>query len=149
RFIGRQPELAELESGLAEAAEGRSTLALLGGESGVGKSRLLDELAARAREQGARVIGGESVELGQDELPYAPIVTALRPLVRDSDPALAELPDPLRAELARLVPELGTPPAGGGRDTQQRLFEALLSLLERLGAEAPVLFWLDDVHWAD
>jgi DNA-binding CsgD family transcriptional regulator len=149
RFIGRQPEVAELESGLAEAIEGRSTLALVGGESGVGKTRLLDELIARARESGARVIGGEAVELGQDELPYGPIVTALRPLVRDADPALEELPDPLRAELARLVPELGAPPSGGGRESQQRIFEALLSLLERLGADTPVLLWLDDVHWAD
>jgi DNA-binding CsgD family transcriptional regulator/tetratricopeptide (TPR) repeat protein len=150
RFIGRQPELAELESGLAEAAEGRPTLALLGGESGVGKTRLLNELADRARESGARVIGGESVELGQDELPYGPLVTALRPLVRDADPAFEELPDPLRAELARLVPELGAPPsAGPDREAQQRLFEALLSLLERLAAEAPVLLWFDDVHWAD
>ena len=49
RFIGRQPELAELELGLAEAADGKPSLALLGGESGVGKSRLLDELIARAR----------------------------------------------------------------------------------------------------
>jgi DNA-binding CsgD family transcriptional regulator len=150
RFIGRQPELAELELGLAEAADGKPSLALLGGESGVGKSRLLDELIARARERGARVLGGESIELGQDELPYGPIVSALRPLARDGDPALEDLPDPLRAELARLVPELGAPlPSERESEAQQRLFEALLALLERLGADAPVLFWLDDVHWAD
>jgi predicted ATPase/DNA-binding CsgD family transcriptional regulator len=152
RFIGRRPELAELQAGLSEATDGNPSIALVGGESGVGKSRLLDELIARAREAGARVIGGESVELGQDELPYGPIVSALRPLVRDGDPALEDLPDPLRAELTRLVPELGAPlPAAGEREDQSRrqLFEALLALLDRLGEEAPVLLWIDDAHWAD
>ena len=152
RFIGRETELAELEAALAEASDGKPSLAFVAGESGVGKSRLLDELLSRARGLGARTMGGESIELGEDELPYAPLASALRPLVRDSDPVLDSLPDPLRAELSRLVPELGASaptPGDGEGASQRRLFEALLALLARLGEEAPVVLWLDDVHWAD
>ena len=56
RFVGRSEQLAELEAALREAAEGRPSLALVGGESGVGKSRLADELIRHAREAGARVL---------------------------------------------------------------------------------------------
>ena len=88
RFVGRAAELAELQGALHDAGEARASLALVGGESGVGKSRLASELSRYARESGARVLSGDCVELGEDELPYAPLLTALRPLVRDGDPAL-------------------------------------------------------------
>jgi predicted ATPase/DNA-binding NarL/FixJ family response regulator len=152
RFIGRQPELAELDAAISEADEGKPSLVLVGGESGVGKSRLLSELLGRARAKGARPIGGECVELGRGELPYAPIVTALRPLVRDRDPAFDDLPDQLRFELARLVPELEAPPLTveeGEDESRRQLFEALLALLERLGADSPVVLWVEDAQWAD
>jgi DNA-binding CsgD family transcriptional regulator len=157
RLIGRAGELAELEAALREAADGRPSLAFLAGESGVGKSRLLSELERRAREDaGATVIGGDAVELGDGELPYAPIVGALRPLARAGDPVLDELSPATRAELATLLPELGDGDAARGQagddergSAQRRLFEALLSLLERLGQRAPVLLALEDVHWAD
>ncbi len=152
-FIGRAPELAELEAALADAASGKPRLAFLAGESGVGKSRLLREFELRAAELGARAIGGECIELGEDELPYAPLVGAVRPLARAADPALAELPDFARAELARLAPELGDPAGERDQDregeSQRRLFDSLLILLERLGEESPVVFWLEDIHWAD
>ena len=152
RFVGRQPELAELDAAIDEAGDGKPSLVLIGGESGVGKSRLLNEVFVRARARGARPIGGECVELGQGELPYAPIVTALRPLVREHDPAFDDLPDQLRAELARLVPELDAPPPAveeGEDESRRQLFEALLALLERLGADRPVVLWIEDAHWAD
>jgi DNA-binding CsgD family transcriptional regulator/tetratricopeptide (TPR) repeat protein len=156
RFIGRSTELTELEMALGEARDGRPTLAFIAGESGVGKSRLLAEFVARASGQ-ARALGGECLELGDDELPYAPLVAALRPVVRSGDPVIDSLPPPVRAELARLAPELGEPaparsadgaPEHGG-EPRRRLFEALLTLLAGLGEEEPVLFWLEDAHWAD
>ena len=79
-FVGRAPELAELRAGLTEAVENRPGLAFIAGESGLGKTRLVAELERVARAEGMRVIGGDCVELGEGELPYAPIVTALRPL---------------------------------------------------------------------
>jgi DNA-binding CsgD family transcriptional regulator/tetratricopeptide (TPR) repeat protein len=152
RLIGRAAELAALEAALADAAEGHPALAFVAGESGVGKTRLLAELESRAGD--ARVLRGDCVELAEGELPYAPLVGALRPLVREDDPALAALPEAARTELATLLPEIGTPAAPRPADeergaAQRRLFEALLGLLDSLGREAPVLLVLEDIHWAD
>ena len=82
RIIGRAAELATLEAALGDAAAGRPSLVFVAGESGVGKSRLLSELCVRAQASGARTLSGDCVELGEGELPYAPLVTALRPLAR-------------------------------------------------------------------
>jgi predicted ATPase len=107
RLIGRSAELAELEAALADAADGRPSLAFVAGESGVGKTRLLTELQRRARDAGALVLTGDSVDLGgASELPYLPLVAALRPLARSGDPALTE---PVREAVAPLLPGLGTP----------------------------------------
>src|SRR3954451_12029767 len=109
RMIGRTAELAELEAALSDAVAGRPSLVFVAGESGVGKTRILDEAARRARAAGRRLLSGDCVELGEGELPYAPIVAALRPLARDGDPALDALPESARAELTRLLPGLGVP----------------------------------------
>ena len=148
RFVGRAGQLAELEAALRDAAEGRPSLALVGGESGVGKSRLADELKRHARESGARVLSGDCVELGEDELPYAPLLSALRPLVRDEDPALDELAPSYRAAIDAIMPGLGSGHSAGDA-TQSRVFEALLALLESLGEETPVVLVVEDLHWAD
>ena len=151
-FVGRSAELAELEAALADAADEHPWLVFVAGDSGVGKTRLVSELSERARAAGARVISGDCVELGEGELPYAPIVTALRALARAHDPVLDELPAPVRAELATLLPELG-PDDSADRaadpSAQSRLFEALLSLLDRLGRDGPLLLAVEDLHWAD
>src|SRR4051812_5639276 len=108
RFVGRATELAELRAGLAEATGGRPGLAFLAGESGVGKTRLLTELEHAARADGVKVIGGDCVELGEGELPYAPIVGPLRPRAPARDPALPRpslaAPAPLPQVLPRLRP---------------------------------------------
>jgi DNA-binding CsgD family transcriptional regulator len=153
-MIGRTAELAELEAALTDAAVGRPSLVFVAGESGVGKTRILDEAARRAKSAGGRLLSGDCVELGEGELPYAPIVAALRPLARDGDPALDALPDGARAELTRLLPGLGLPslPPVETEDVgaaQSRLFEALLSLLEELGSEHAVVLMIEDLHWAD
>ena len=147
-FVGRSGQLAELRAALRDAAEGRPSLALVGGESGVGKSRLADELKRHAHESGARVLAGDCVELGEDELPYAPLLSALRPLVRDEDRALDELAPSYRAAIEAIMPGLGSG-RSAGEATQSRVFEALLALLESLGAESPVVLVVEDLHWAD
>jgi DNA-binding CsgD family transcriptional regulator/tetratricopeptide (TPR) repeat protein len=154
-LIGRDAELAALLEAVREAGDGLPALAFVTGESGLGKSRLLSELTRHAREAGARVLSGECVELGDGELPYSPLVGALRPLVRAGDPALLELPAAARAELAALLPGLGATGAAPGpfesdrSQSQGRLFEALLAALDRLGRDAPVVLIVEDVHWAD
>jgi DNA-binding CsgD family transcriptional regulator len=154
RMIGRTAELAELEAALTDAAAGRPSLVFVAGESGVGKTRILDEAARRAKSAGGRLLSGDCVELGEGELPYAPIVAALRPLARDGDPALDALPEGARAELTRLLPGLGLPstPPVETEDVgaaQGRLFEALISLIEELGSEHAVVLMIEDLHWAD
>jgi len=149
RLVGRERELAELEAALSEAADGRPSLAFVAGESGVGKTRLVRELQQRAVACGARVLSGDCIELGEGQLAYAPLVTAMRPLVRDADPVLDALPPSVRAELAALLPGLGEGAPRDRRDDQARVFEALLAVLDRLAREAPVLLVIEDLHWAD
>src|SRR5919198_937036 len=150
-FVGRSMEMGELEVAFADAAAGRPALAFVAGDSGVGKTRLVDELASRAKASGGRVLSGDCVELVEGELPYAPVGAALRALARKHDPILEELPAAVRTELATLLPELAdtAPPNPGDATAQGRLFEALLWLLARLGQDAPILLAIEDLHWAD
>ena len=104
-FVGRVGELSELEASLREAADRRPALVLLGGESGVGKTRLVREFEQRHADD-AIVLRGEAVEQGDAELPYAPLLGALRPLVRACHPALEQLGRGSRSQLAALVPGL-------------------------------------------
>jgi predicted ATPase/DNA-binding CsgD family transcriptional regulator len=152
-MVGRAAELQQLEDALADASSGRASLAFVAGDSGVGKTRLVNELLHRAEGAGAHVLSGDAVELGEGEVPYAALMSALRPLARAGHPSLDALHLRDRAELARLLPGLaGAAPAdGGGREgpAQGRLFEAILALLDRLGSEAPLVLALEDLHWAD
>ncbi len=149
RLVGRTGELAECEAALRDAAEGFPSVIALGGDSGVGKSRLLAELEER-NNAGVRFLRGECVELGGGELPYAPLIGALRELTRCGD-VLERLSAGARGELAALMPALGEPSAERRDDqsAQLRLFEALLELLELLGEEGPVALVIEDMHWAD
>jgi DNA-binding CsgD family transcriptional regulator len=149
--VGRDGVMALLMDVVGRAAGGEGGAVLLSGEAGVGKSRVVAELGTRARASGALVLVGECVEIGGAELSYAPVVGALRAVVRDrSERDLAKLIGPARPELARLLPELGEPaPAALHAGGQARLFELLLGVLSRLAQEQPVLLVLEDMHWAD
>ena len=153
-LVGRVAELAELELALYEASERRPVLVLLGGDSGVGKTRIVAELEQRAGDRlAALVLRGGAVEEADAELPYAPLLSALRPLVRESHPVLTRLSRGSRAQIARLLPGLSEEENGSARhsdpSSQLRLFEALLELLDLLGESDPVVLILEDVHWAD
>jgi ATP/maltotriose-dependent transcriptional regulator MalT len=153
-LVGRQGELAELELAFREATSGRPGVILLGGDSGVGKTRLVAELTDSEAVAGALVLRGECLEQGEGELPYAPILGALRPLVRGKDPALDTISPSSRSHLAVLLPSLGASVAGLGSGAaegtgQLQLFEALLELIETLSTRAPLILVLEDIHWAD
>jgi predicted ATPase len=149
-FVGRIEELELLEATRVRAADGDPAVVLVGGEAGVGKTRLTSELTARCA-TGARVLVGGCVPVGDGALPYAPVVEILRALVADLGVgAVRELVGPSWAELARLLPALGEPEAGpAGQAAQARLFELLLGLLGRLGEQAPLILVVEDLHWAD
>lgn len=125
----------------------------IGGEAGVGKTRLVDEFERLARSREARVLAGGCVDMGGSELPYAPLLGALRTLVRETEPEVLEkLVGAGGGELGRLLPELQTNGASSEAVdplAQARLFEALLDLLARTGLETPVVLVTEDLHWAD
>jgi DNA-binding CsgD family transcriptional regulator/tetratricopeptide (TPR) repeat protein len=155
RFVGRSQELARLRELLARAAHLEPLVAVIGGEAGVGKTRLVEQLAATANQQGVRVLRGGCVPLGEEGLPFAPVVEALRGLAEQLDAAeLEAVAGPARDELGRLLPDLawtsdaaaGIAVAGAG---QGRLFELLLGVVQRLAARAPLLWVMEDLHWAD
>jgi tetratricopeptide (TPR) repeat protein len=152
-FVGRVEELHVLEAALGRATNSEPAVVLVGGEAGVGKTRLVAELTARCAADGTRVLTGGCVPVGDGALPYAPIVEGLRALVGDlGASAVRGLVGPSWPELARLLPALGEPQAGGGtpdQAAQARLFELLLGMLARLSQQMPVTLVVEDLHWAD
>jgi ATP/maltotriose-dependent transcriptional regulator MalT len=151
-LVGRSGPLGTLETALAEAARGRPSAVIVAGEAGVGKSRLVSEFAERSRGAGTRVLIGGCLELGAESLPFAPFTAVLRELVRDLGAAgvAALLPGGSGRELARLLPEFGTPagPDEAG-EARARLFEQVLQMLEHLADAGPVVLIIEDMHWAD
>jgi DNA-binding SARP family transcriptional activator len=125
-FVGRERELAELSPALEDAAAGRGRLFLVSGESGVGKTRLADELASRAKEGGARVLWGRCSKVAGAPA-YWPWTQAFRSLGED-------------------LPELD--PAGDEAE-RFRLFVEIASSLQRAAASQHLLVVLDDLHRAD
>ncbi|WP_407561382.1 helix-turn-helix transcriptional regulator [Streptomyces sp. 184] len=149
-FAGRHDELKTLDAALARAALGEPQVLLVGGEAGVGKSRLLDEFLEAAQGAGAVTAVGGCLELGADGLPFAPFATALRMLHRKLGAELAELAAGQEPTLARLLPDLGpVTEEPHGQDSRARLFELTVGLLERLAAGRTVVLALEDLHWAD
>ncbi|MET8829648.1 AAA family ATPase [Streptomyces sp. NPDC004610] len=152
-FVGRTDELSALEDALSRAATtptGEPQVLLLGGEAGVGKTRLVEEFAATADRRGAVVALGGCVEIGADGLPFAPFSAALRAVRRALPKALADAAAGQEGELARLLPELGE--TGAGRHDEEgmaRLFELTARLLERVATDRTVVVVLEDLHWAD
>src|SRR5512132_769322 len=150
-FIGRRGELRALKVALSRAADGDPAVVLVGGEAGIGKTRLVSELTAACTADGTRVLTGGCVPVGEGSLPYAPVVEVLRALVAELGPdTVRGLVGPSWPELARLAPGLGRPQADpDGHSTQSRLFELLLGLLGRLAEQQPILLVVEDLHWAD
>ena len=156
-FVGRGSELEELRSGLDDALSGRGRLFLLGGEPGIGKSRLADELGNEAGRRGAKVLWGRCWEAGGAPA-YWPWVQALRSYLRDSDPqALEGQLGEGASDLVHLFPELrrilvGLPEAPGSADPEAarfRLFDSICTFLKNASKSQPLVFVLDDLHAAD
>jgi DNA-binding NarL/FixJ family response regulator len=151
-LVGRDEQMAALEAAFASVRQGGPSAVLLGGEAGVGKSRLVTEFGQQAAAAGARVLTGGCLELGTDGLPFAPFTAVLRDLVHEmgADQVASMLPGRTTRGLARLLPELGEPDTSGEPgEARARLFEEVLSAFEQLARHSPVALVIEDVHWAD
>ena len=151
-FVGRRPELSLLDAALDELGGGRAQAVEIIGAAGIGKTRLLAELAARADARRHIVLSGAGADLDRD-LPFWVFVDALDEYLASVEPRrLANLDEELRVELAQVFPSLsdlgrgGTP---GTQDERYRANRAVRELLERLAATKPLVLILDDFHWAD
>lgn len=151
-LFGRPQELHRLLAVLDRAAAGQPGVGLVGGDAGIGKTRMVTELATNARAKGWTVLIGQCAELG-DALPYLPLADALHAAPLDATTAAA-LAEALRSRpvLGRLLPDTSASNGSAGSDaglTQQQLFGAVLGLLGELSQTAPVLLVFEDLHWAD
>jgi DNA-binding SARP family transcriptional activator len=151
-FVAREWELATLEAGLEDALAGRGRLFLLVGEAGIGKSRLADEFAARAKERGALILWGRCWEAGGAPA-YWPWVQSLRTYVRTrSDESLRGVAPELARllpELEDLYPDLARRPTLDPDSARFRLFESVAAFLRSADRERPLVLVLDDLHVAD
>jgi DNA-binding NarL/FixJ family response regulator/tetratricopeptide (TPR) repeat protein len=153
-FIGRTDELGRLSELLERAEQGGRALGLVAGDAGVGKTRLLAELADLAEERDMRVLVGGCMETGDVGLPYVPFVDAFRDLgARQDEAELVSSLVGISPNLGRLLPSLreerGPAPPPKDEFEQVELFGGVLSLLVRLSELAPLVLVIEDLHWAD
>ena len=149
-LVGREVEIHRLREALNQGWKGHGQVAAVTGEAGVGKSRLMAEIAAEAAARGGRVLIGRCYEAEQI-LPFASWVDAFRAGHVDRDhAALAGINPPWGPELARLLPELASPErAPHGPVDYRQLFESVAQLLRHLVVRQPALLILEDLHWSD
>ncbi len=157
-FVGRAGELAALTADLDAAVGGRGGVVLVAGEPGIGKTRLAEELAARATARGAVVLWGRCWE-GAGAPSFWPWVQVVRGYVQVQADDPASLRHDLgagAADIAQLVPavhdcipDLPAPPPLEPEAARFRLFDSLAGFLRTAAARRPLLVVLDDLHWAD
>ncbi len=154
-FVGRDQERAALGRMLEETAQGRGGVVLLGGEPGVGKTRLAEELLADGRERGMLALTGHAYE--EEGVPFITEVEILEEMARlvpaadlrrrlgDDASEIARLMPELRRRFADITDSIELPP-----EQQRRyFFNSVLAFLERASREQPMVMLLDDLHWAD
>jgi predicted ATPase len=154
---GRGGELATMRAALERAERGVPEFLLVGGEAGIGKTRLVREFASDAEAEGAMVLVGECVEVAVGELPFAPLASALRPVARTRRDQLRERIGPRLGELSALLPDFADTTRSSGDDppaleeqlARSRFFELVLALLLELAEERALALAIEDLHWAD
>ena len=158
RFVGRVVELSLLGELVDEARAGSPVTVIICGEAGVGKSRLVAEVTAAARDQGTLTLAGSCSAVGRTSFAFAPFAEALRPLARELTPAGGDSSGGRVApRLFRLVSgsaeaeQTRKPPGPDplGASAQLGLFEEVLDTLEDAAVPSGVLVVIEDLHWAD
>jgi len=153
-LVGRAATFSQLVGSLRRAQQGQPQAVLVVGEAGIGKTRLASEFVAWARAQGAEVLSGHALEM-DGRLPYQPLVEALRVRLEEENAPEDLLEDLWLAELSRLLPELRvrypdlSAPTEDELTAKIRLFEAVAHLFDALAQRAPLVLFLEDLHWID
>lgn len=155
-FVGRERELSILTAGLEQTIAGRGQLFLIGGEPGIGKSRLADVFDSDARQRGVSVLWGRCWEAGGAPA-YWPWVQSIRAQLRDEDPeALRRQIGPGAPHLAKMLPEirdlfpdLPDLPSLDPETARFQLFDAAASFLKIAAQLRPLVLIFDDLHAAD
>ena len=150
QFVGRRQELAAIDATLDGLRGARARWLVISGEPGIGKTRLLGQLAERAAERRHAVFVGRGAEL-ELEVPFGIWIDALDDHVSTlGERKLEALIGERVAELARVLPSAGSGASAGGlQDERFHAYRAVRALLQRLAMGHPVVLMLDDVHWAD
>ena len=155
-LVGRDAEVAELGRALDHATGGQGALALIGGEPGIGKTRLADEILRMAQQRGCAVLTGRCHDMA-DTPPFIPFVemleqacrtlpsSTLRDALGDAAPEVAKL----LPELKRRFPDIPAPASLPVEHQRRFLFNSVREFLDRLSRVAPVVLVLDDLQWAD
>ncbi|MDT0381344.1 AAA family ATPase [Streptomyces sp. DSM 42041] len=144
--VGREEELARLQSLVHSGSAGRGRSVFLVGEGGIGKSRLAAEATGRAVGAGMRVMTGRGSTIGP-MLPFRPLTEALMSLFRTGPPVEESGLGPYRPVLGRLVPDWST--GEHGDESLVVLAEAVLRLLAVVGRDGGCMLVLEDLHDAD
>ena len=147
-LVGRDEEFRQLEAALAAAGTGHGGTVFITGEAGIGKSRLVREMAQAAGPRGMVVLSGRSVA-GGVPTPFRPFAEALASAGRAGRLPESQELDPFRPALGRLVPQWRQPREASVDESLIFLGEAVLRLLRLLATEAGCLLVLEDLHWAD
>jgi DNA-binding SARP family transcriptional activator/tetratricopeptide (TPR) repeat protein len=146
-LVGREMEIASIRSLRDAAWQGQGRIVLIGGEVGIGKTRLVEAACADAISTGGQLLIGRAHE-NEQVLPLGPWIDAFR--AGDAVTTFEQLDTPWRLELGRLFPELGAPaPARLVAEDYARLFEAFARAVDHLALAHPLLLVLEDLHWAD
>nr|WP_257019042.1 helix-turn-helix transcriptional regulator [Streptomyces sp. TLI_235] len=148
-MVGRGRESEFLHAALARAAAGEPRAVLVGGEAGIGKTRLVEEFLHGVAAPAVAAVGG-CLEVGAEGLPYGPLATALRRLHSELGPAFEEAAAGMEGHLARLMPEFGEADAGPNDEFgRARLFDHTARLVERLAEDRTLVLVVEDLHWSD
>jgi tetratricopeptide (TPR) repeat protein len=157
RLVGRSNELAEARELWQRAREGRGHGVLLSGEPGAGKTRLAREITIQAAVDGALVLTGGCYEY-EAATPYLPFVEAFRRWVREegNNDNLREILGDAATQIAKLAPEietrLGPFPERqelGAHEERLLFFDAVAQVFSNIARRQSLLFYADDLHWAD
>ncbi len=146
--VGREQEWQELRRALDRLPDGHGATLVVAGEAGVGKSRLLWEVATEGVRRGAQVLTGRAVERDSPH-PFRPIAEALFSHLRKSGPPQVRELTPFLPILGRLVPQWRLPGESPGEESLVVLGEAVVRLLAALGDGPGCVLLLEDLHWAD